>query len=466
MRRIWICLILLFTFYGSSYKINFKGSLDEFKSKKNNLLFDLSLKKVKKLKDNSFIEHEKKKEEIFQISNFQKENKYDKEIDSLENKDEEKLYLLKNISFVNLKNSGFITKPSCFVHIKKNSPYLSKINNIKEDKINEALNDVTNSFIQVEGLLSNDTKLLEEYKNLMDIISNGLDKAKVYFVTALSYIDIGSVFITNEDSQTFHSFTHKTKKYIQDFYKCSLDSYNFHSDTKEEMNKRLLNLLLLEDLKKEELFERKILDFKSKIKESLKSAKIYEENCLNKMRSSFNNLQDNLANKYCWGFTCNKRSCYNPCCNRSCCYVLNCLHRQMASSYVTRAKNKMNKNLDSDFILEINNLLNSFKLKEIGKGNFYGKKVKKYLDLLVEKIIDIKNDFVKQSKFAYTSFDKLVKLHNNSLKMSFSHHSIARELASLPIEFKRTFHYIDWNELLREKFNHYKREFYILFYGL
>ncbi|CRG85238.1 reticulocyte binding protein, putative [Plasmodium relictum] len=468
---IWICLILLLTFFRSSYEIKVKKLSKNFESKINNLLFDLSLKKVKKLEDNSFTEYEKKKKGNFKIFNFQKENEYKIKIDNLKNEDEKKLYLFKNGSSVNLKNSNFATESSYFVHIKRNDPYLSKMNKIKEDKRNESTNNITNSFIQIRKLLSDDKELLKEYKNLMNTINDYLDKAKVYFITAISLDDLGDFYINNRHNenynQDFKFYNHVTKRNIEDFHKYSLKALDFNSETKDEMRAKFFSLLLLKkDLKKKELYEKKLLHFKSKIVESQKITKEHNETCSKKMNDVFANLQYNLSYRYCWGNFCNLRECSSTdYYGKICCYLLNCLNNIMSSRYLSRIKNVINKDLDNNFITEVDVFLNSLKLEEIKKRNSQ-RNVKIHLIMLIEKIRDIKNDYVKQSNFAYTSFNKLVKLQNDSLNVSFSRWNISRELAPVPIEFKRVFHYLDWNEELRENFYHYKREFYILFYGL
>ncbi|CRG94462.1 reticulocyte binding protein, putative [Plasmodium gallinaceum] len=403
----------------------------------------------------------------FGVNLDEKENEYNRKIDSVENKVQKKSYLLKNISSVNSENSKVNKRQPYLVYTKKNVPHFDEISDVKEDKKKKNTNSITNFFIQSRSSLSNDANFIDDYKKLNTSVTDHILRAKENYILGLSYVDVGSFYMIKEKKESHEKFRKNHEKTMWDFHKCSLKIVNFYINTKYDMINKLGYLLLVEkDVERYNSYKKELQNIKLKIEEDVKSTENDDINCTKTKDIVYDALGHSINEAYCDASTCNIEKCKNVCCPNKCCYELNCFYTRIFVSYAQIAKKKINKNRDNEFIQEVDNFLNSYESNEIKKSSFNKKSLKNYLDLLIEEVKGIKNDYEEQKKLAYQSYDKFLALEKGAPKMTFSKSNLVNDLAPASIEFKKTFHYADWNEILRDKFYDHKINFYIYFYGL
>ncbi|CRG96556.1 reticulocyte binding protein, putative [Plasmodium gallinaceum] len=444
MKKIKILIIyfpILSSFFGLSYKKENKLVPNEYRYNSNNSLFASNLEKRKELKHNSFKQYNNQNKKNYKTFSFQYENKYNKKN---ENKKASNLFI--NVSRTNLSFGTSLISPH-FAHIKGINPHISKIYNIKGEKKNIDLNSPTYSFTQSNSFMSIHNDVISNYNNLIKMINENYNKAKDAFVYSNSCYDM-SRYIMILNNENYDKFMKNIYPKITSLNQDADKYIKSYEEVKKDMRKRINHLQLLEgENGKRNLYENELLQFKKKIEEKKRNENVYGSECEKKRKDIFYDLKKYIVPENC------PKDIYNKVKN----YYEKSLKNYLSVDTVNNATHSESLKEMEDYFNNQNLLL---KLME---GNFYEKKVKYDLNLLMEEINDIKDIYKNHTQIIRDNIRDLKNYEKNAEKRQFIENLTAENLMAPSYAFKGIIIYSLWNTKVTADFIKKKKEFDNLF---
>ncbi|CRG95530.1 reticulocyte binding protein, putative [Plasmodium gallinaceum] len=447
-------LSLLFALFGISHEIEDKNALNKFKYNDNNLLFYSNIEESKELENNSIIRYNNKGKEKYKTFNNLGENRYNKRSKKFRNVNIKASHSPRSISSVKLGNSNENTNASYFSYIKKNTPYSSNTYIIKEENGKDKVNGITNSFIHTASIRSIESDTLKEYDSFMRLIDEKLTNAKNSYIISNSYGELKSFF--NDSHRT--KFVRHSSNVVSTLIDCDFNLIKFCKNSKVEMRKKFYDLLLLsEDAEKRDLFNNDLRLFKSKINEDIKAATNYYNECKKKDEKAFLLVDNYIKKEFCNNQGCNPYKCSS----RVCTYVLLHMYKKVIRYYLVARK--LHKE-DENFLREVENFLNYDKiLLRIKEESFCKKKAKNSLKVIIEEIMDIKDNYKKNIDAIRYNYEMLDIAEKNSNNKSFKKSTITRDLSYITSLGMGLHHYKIWNEKLKQLFYVFKSDTYSIY---
>ncbi|CRG85332.1 reticulocyte binding protein, putative [Plasmodium relictum] len=445
MERIKIMIaysVFIFSLFDLSYEKKVEVTSNKFKSNIKNLSSVPNLEKTE-LK-NFVIEYNNEKMKNLRISISSNPNIYNKKIGKLEIEEKKSPNIYKVKSSVVKKDYNIKTNPSNIMHIEKNIPYLSNIYIYNGGKQNKLVSSAY-SFIEEKTSELIDHQLLNDYRSLIKQLDENYKKGRDSYIKLLSYKETEKYYLEKE-KEYYQNFQIRIVPAIDEIIKSAEEYINYCKKSKDDIKKKMNELELIENVEKVDTITQKIDAFKSDIV-------VIKE----KLNKDFESIEKKREDVYKDVDTYLKLE-----------RIKVKQKRNVRGSYRKTIESYLGE-MDScekcgNLTKECENFLESdSKLLKIKNKNFYHKKYKHTLKLLMEEINDIITISKENEKIISDNFASIKDMQNNVRNFVFDNNNITEKATSLSIAY---YNYIFAEKSCQElklNFEKKKGEIYVLF---
>ncbi|CRG85022.1 reticulocyte binding protein, putative, partial [Plasmodium relictum] len=440
-----VLFTLIFIFFGIYFEKKVEVTSTNIKSGIKDSSFFSNLKK-KKLENNSITAHNNNQKKNVKSSISSNSDVYNKKITRLKTEDEKSLDLYRVKPSIILKNNYIRTKPLNIVYIEKSVPYLSNTYISNEGK-RKKLGNTSYSFIQKETSELIDIEVLNDYNSLITVLNGSYTNAKNIYMNSHAYKEMEHYFKELQDDK-YNEFRNVIIPLINNMTELTQQYMKYCEECKEKIAKEMNELHeFIGNFEEVISFTEKISELKKNIKDI--KAKLDED--FKVIRQKKGEVHDKLSlimsKKYCTLLYCDKVKPF---------------YGSAVTYYYSKTKKDMSDY--TDFLQEAENFINSDnKLLKIRDKNFYHKKYKYSLKLLIEEI-NVIISIHKKNKGTISNNIRVLKYSNSYYSScKFSSNNIVNIVISPSVMCNENVFVEDWNKKLKIDFENKKKAIYDLF---
>ncbi|CRG84127.1 reticulocyte binding protein, putative, partial [Plasmodium relictum] len=439
-----VLFTLIFIFFGIYFEKKIEVTSTNIKSGIKDSSFFSNLKK-KKLENNSITTDNNNQKKSFKSSILSNSDTYNKKIARLKIEDEKSLYLYNVKPLIILKNNYIRTKPLNTAYVEKSVPYLSNIYIYNEGKRSK-LGNIPYSFIQKETPELIDIEVLNDYNSLITVLNGSYTNAKNTYTRSQSYKEMERYFEEPQDKK--YKFKNQIIPLINNLTELTQEYMKYCEESKEKIEKKMNELHeFIGNLEEVRSFTEKTIELKKNIKDIKKKLDEDFKAIKNNKEEVHDSLSKIMRNKYCPFLYCEKVLPYY-------------------GSAVNHYYNKIKKNTSdyTDFLQEAEHFMNSDnKLLKIKDKNFYHKRYKYSLKLLIEEINVIISIHKKNKRTISNNISIITQSNSHYSSCKFSSNNIVNIVISPSVMCNENIFIEDWNKKLKIDFENKKKAIYDLF---